>query len=340
MKLELYKEYPAPDEAAGLARLLEITMRTLRQKYLTGPQLRDTHAKGLAVVRGVFTVVPDLPADLRVGLFATPKSYPCVIRFSNTDPNPKADIEKDMRAISIKLLGVEGKMLWQDEPDAKTMDLLLMTAQTFITDTLDVFSDLQEALLDAYMNGLMGNLRLIWFFIRNPSTARRVIKSEIQCANLLEMPYWSETAYAFGEKAVQYKLVPRKAATSRLPGAGAPFNYLNQRLSEDLGAGEVSFDFMVVLQTDPEKMPIEDSGLAWDETVSVPRKVATLTLPKQKIDEPALFTTGENLAFNAWRTLPEHKPLGWTNRVRLQIYTAVSEFRHKRNAQPIREPRE
>lgn len=340
MKPELYQEYPDPNEAEQLEELIELTLRTLKRKYLTGPQLRDTHAKGLAVVRGTFAIEPDLPADLRVGLFSEAKSYKCLLRFSNTDPNPKPDIKKDMRAVSIKLFGVEGERLWQDDPDAKTLDLLMMSAKTFITPDLRSFIQMQEALLHAYLEPVKGNAQLVAFFAMHPGTANRVAHSEITCANVLELPYFSETAYRFGEKAVQYKLVPHKKATSQLPEADAPFNYLNQRLREDLAAGDAVFDFMLQFQVDPVKMPIEDSAVPWDETLSPPVKVATLTLHQQVVEESALATTGEHLSFNPWRTLPEHRPLGWTNRVRQAVYVQVSEFRHRRNAVPVREPRE
>lgn len=340
MKPELYQEYPDPNEAEELEQLIELTLRTLKRKYLTGPQLRDTHAKGLAVVRGTFAIEPDLAADLRVGLFREAKSYKCLLRFSNTDPNPKPDIKKDMRAVSIKLFGVEGERLWQDDPDAKTLDLLMMSAKTFITPDLRSFIQMQEALLHAYLEPVKGNAQLVAFFAMHPGTANRVAHSEITCANVLELPYFSETAYRFGEKAVQYKLVPHKKATSQLPEADAPFNYLNQRLREDLAAGDAVFDFMLQFQVDPVKMPIEDSAVPWDETLSPPIKVATLTLHQQVVEESALVTTGEHLSFNPWRTLPEHRPLGWTNRVRQAVYVQVSEFRHRRNSVPVREPRE
>ncbi len=340
MSLELYREYPGPNEPAELEELIELTLRTLRTKYVQGPQQRDTHAKGLATVRGTFSVAPDLPADLRVGLFSQVKSYPCLCRFSNTDPNPKADIENDMRAISIKLIGVDGKMLWTDDADAKTLDLLMMTAPTFITADIRTFIQLQTNLLKVYLSPRLGNLSLIWFFITHPGTAGRVIRSEIQCANLVEVPYFSEVAYRFGEKAVQYKLAPHKKVTSRVPGAGAPNNYLNDRLREDLAAGDVVFDFMVQLQVDPVKTPIEDASVPWSEALSPPRKVATLTLQKQAVAEPGLGTTGEFMTFNPWRTLPEHQPLGWCNRVRLSVYQAIAEFRHSKNAVKDREPRE
>jgi hypothetical protein len=339
MSLKLYREYSSPSEEADMKELTELTLRTLRIKYVQGPQQRDTHAKGLATVKGTFTIEPNLPEELRVGLFSKEKTYNCVCRFSNTDPNPKADIENDMRAISIKLMGVEGEMLWTDDKEAGTMDLLMMTAQTFITPDIRTFITLQTNLLHVYQSPRLGNLKLIWFFLTHPGTMGRVLRSEIQFANLVEVPYFSETAYRFGEKAVQYKLQPHKEATSRLPGAGAPNNFLNDRLREDLAAGDVVFDFMVHMQVDADKMPIEDASVPWSETLSPPKKVATLRLQKQDVAPPGLHTTGEFMTFNPWRTLPEHRPLGWCNRVRLSIYQAISEFRHSRNGMKDPEPR-
>jgi hypothetical protein len=339
MSLELYREYPDANESAAVNELIELTIRTMKTKYLTGVQPRDTHVKGLAVVKGTFSIAPDLPADLRVGLFATPKSYECLCRFSNTDPNPKPDLKNDMRAVSIKLFNVAGEMCWHDDPDARTLDFLLMTAKTFMTSDIRSFIKMQEVLLHAFLEPVKGNLSVIAFFAEHPAIARRVAQGEITCANLLEMPYFSETAYRFGEKAVQYKLVPHKPATSDLPGPGAAFNYLNQRLRDDLATGDAVFDFMVQFQVDPMTMPIEDTGVAWSEELSPPRKVATLRLQQQSVDEPALNTTGEHLSFNPWRTLREHQPLGWANRARLKVYEAVSQFRHEKNAVPVREPR-
>ena len=339
MSLELYREYPDPNESADLERLIELTIRTMKVKYVTGIQQRDTHVKGLALVKGTFTIEPNLPEDLRVGLFATPASYQCVCRFSNTDPNPKADLKKDMRAVSFKLFNVDGEMCWHDDPDARTVDFLMMSAKTFMASDIKSFTEMQETLLHAHLEPVKGNLSLLAFLARHPGLASRVAHGEITCANLLELPYYSETAYRFGEKAVQYKLVPHKQATSELPGPDAAFNYLNHRLRDDLASGDAVFDFMVQFQVDPVKMPIEDTGVAWDEELSPPRKVATLRLHQQTVEETAPNTTGEHLTFNPWRTLRAHQPLGWANRARLKVYEVVSQFRHQQNAVPVREPR-
>jgi hypothetical protein len=46
----------------------------------------------------------------------------------------------------------------------------------------------------------------------------------------------------------------------------------------------------------------------------------------------------ENLAFNLWHSLPEHRPLGSINRSRPVIYELISDFRRKTNGVPTEEP--
>jgi hypothetical protein len=46
----------------------------------------------------------------------------------------------------------------------------------------------------------------------------------------------------------------------------------------------------------------------------------------------------ENLAFNPWRSLPEHRPLGGINRVRKDLYQELAKFRHQRNGVSYTEP--
>jgi hypothetical protein len=46
----------------------------------------------------------------------------------------------------------------------------------------------------------------------------------------------------------------------------------------------------------------------------------------------------ENLAFNPWRVLPEHRPLGGLNRVRKNLYQESAGFRHEANDVKYKEP--
>lgn len=327
---ELNKEYPDPNEAELTRKLIVLLVEMIKKSYVTGTTYRDTHAKGHCIVQGEFTVAANLPPELRVGLFKQPGTYPCWIRFANTSPSPQADRKGDVRSMSIKLMGVEGEMLWQDEPNAKTMDLIMMGAQKFLAPNLPQFYDMEVALDD-------GGFNRLWFFLTHPRIALTVATAFKKCANLLEVPYFSQTAYLFGERAVQYHISPRQPAVSKMP-RNETTNFLRERLIKDLADDDAYFDFEIQFQTDAKKMPIEDANVAWKEKLSPYRKVATIKIPSQSCDSPAHRAFAENVSFNAWRTLPEHRPIGGINRARREVYPVISQFRHHRNAAPVKEP--
>jgi hypothetical protein len=66
--------------------------------------------------------------------------------------------------------------------------------------------------------------------------------------------------------------------------------------------------------------------------------VATIHIPAQSFRTPERERFGENLSFNAWHALPEHRPIGALNRLRKIVYDRVSRVRHEMNAVEGREP--
>jgi hypothetical protein len=101
---------------------------------------------------------------------------------------------------------------------------------------------------------------------------------------------------------------------------------------------EVRFDFLVQLQTDPDRMPIENASVRWPEHLSPHVRVAELRLPAQRFDSPAQLAFADNLSFNPWHALPEHRPLGNQNRARKEIYLQLSRARQRMNAAARIEP--
>jgi hypothetical protein len=61
--------------------------------------------------------------------------------------------------------------------------------------------------------------------------------------------------------------------------------------------------------------------------------------PKQIFDTVEQNAFCENLSFTPWHALPEHKPLGVTNRLRKIIYQHISGLRHQMNGTTPQEPR-
>jgi hypothetical protein len=88
---------------------------------------------------------------------------------------------------------------------------------------------------------------------------------------------------------------------------------------------------MVQAQTDPQKMPIEDASIEWEEASSPFRTIASLRIPAQDFDTPERMARCEAIAFSPWNCLPEHRPLGGMNRARKAIYAELARFRAERN---------
>jgi hypothetical protein len=100
----------------------------------------------------------------------------------------------------------------------------------------------------------------------------------------------------------------------------------------------VHFDFMVQVQTDPNRMPIEDASVVWPEKLSPLVTVARLRLPAQEFNSVEQLGFADNLSFNPWHSLADHRPLGNQNRARKAIYRELSILRQTMNGVPHVEP--
>jgi hypothetical protein len=333
---QLYMEYPQPEQEAAIAdKIITLMKGQMEKNSVPGKMLRDVHSKSHACVKGQFIIEPNLPADLGVGLFATPKTYPCWIRYSNAGGlapvgGTAPDFRRDARGMAIKLLRVEGRKLLPDEIDATTQDFLLFTPNVFFTADPEGFYNLMVALTTS-------PFALAWFLIKNPKVFIALFNSLKRHGSLLGLQYFSAVPYAFGDKAVKYSARPTNHQPA-MPPIPPPENFLRERLKEDLAKGEARFDFMVQFQTDPYKMPIENAIVPWDEKLSPFRKVATVVIPPQTFDSPEQMACCENSSFTPWHCLTEHRPLGSVSRTRKLVYNAISRFRHDQNHQPRREP--
>jgi hypothetical protein len=112
-------------------------------------------------------------------------------------------------------------------------------------------------------------------------------------------------------------------------------DYLTEALSRYLRTQEAVFDFRLQLQTDAVAMPVEDTSVEWDETVSKPIPVATLTIGVQDLESPeghALAEECETMAFSPWNALAEHRPMGGINRLRQAVYLASQAKRAAKSA--------
>jgi hypothetical protein len=154
----------------------------------------------------------------------------------------------------------------------------------------------------------------------------------------LEVQYYTNVPFLLGEgRAVQYSLRPCRPGRSHIPVRPSE-NYLREAMVRTLADGDWEFDFMVQVQTDPHLMPTENASVHWPEHLSPYITVARLRLPAQRFDSDEQLAFADVLRYNPWHSLPEHKPLGNSNRARRRMYWELARLRQQMNAVEHVEP--
>lgn len=331
-RLGIAEERRLPHEERIADAITDYMARFITTHYGPGTAQRAGNTKTYGVVRGEFTVLSDLPPRLRHGLFATPQTYPAWVRFAGPGPLAPPDMEDNgVLSIGIKVMGVTGEKLLDDE--TMTQDFTAISAPTFTTPNVVENLKLQQQVAAG---------TAVLYFI-NPFDSHLLdgvmqgLWSQTQISPL-EVPYYSCVAYALGaEQAMHYCVRPRSTRVSTIP-KDPPANYLREAMARRLAREEVLFDVMAQLQTDPQRMPIENAAVRWPERLSPFVPVATLLLSVQTFDSPAQLAFAGNLSYNPWHSLAAHRPLGNQNRARKHIYLALSRLRQEMNGQPHIEP--
>jgi hypothetical protein len=346
----LGEERIPPGEAADIKAIADLSLAMLRTDVRPVP--RGQHPKPHGVVWGEFAVEPGLPEALRHGLFHAPRTYACWIRFSSG--SQEDDARGDIHGMAIKLLDVPGRKLLEGEQDETTQDFLLIDLPVMISRHARSNRSLAETMDRSMRPSLLKSL----FFWQDARTQRSTYIAlrhfvfglrfhEMGClsramsgkpASPLTTPYWSTTPYRLGPAAaVKYAVRPHPSPVPE-PTDFDSKGRLHAALAAHLGQAEARFDFLVQVQSDPRRMPIEDASIEWDEAAAPFRKVATITIPAQVFDTEEQRRFGEDLSYTPWHSLPEHRPLGGINRARKAVYEAASRRRHDLNATPRREP--
>lgn len=338
-----------PDgESAQIKEIADLMIQLLEQRYLAKPPfLRGVHPKAHGCATATFTIREDIPTELQLGVFAHPgESYDAVIRFSNAAALVGPDVfdtEQDgvrsrahgSRGMAIKVRGLPGKSLADDEPD--TQDFLMVNFPVFpfanVADYL-LLSRLQlehaddsDKFVPAFAAALIqsgGGLRAQATGLI--STAIR----QIAMADPLASRYFSAAPFMFGaDRVMKFGVLP----TPDQPLASLPDqldgDYLRLALAERLREGPATFDFFVQTRPPTAEAHIEDVTQEWKEADVPFRTVATVSIPQQEIDCAQAAASCESLFYTPWHSMPEHRPVGGINRLRFATYLASFEWRRR-----------
>jgi hypothetical protein len=333
--LKIAEERPIPDEEAYLDSIITSFDRQMRDLWKPGAFERGGNTKTHGIVRGEFIVRDDLPAKLRHGIYAEPRTYRAWVRFSGPGPYITPDIDDvGFMSISIKLMGVPGPKLMEDEKF--TQDMFGVSTPTFVTPDTNANAQLQIESLK--------NTQIFYFLNLHRHHVLDFIMQGLWIktqSSPFEAPYFSCVPYLLGEgQAMQYSVWPLRTKRTPIPRLPLrpPDDYLRNAMVATLSEEDVEFDIRLQLQTDPHLMPLENNAVLWPERLSPRISAATLRIPRQKFDSEAQLDFGRRLSYNPWHSIPEHRPLGNQSRARQKMYKTLATLRHSMNNVPFYEP--
>jgi len=348
-------EQVADDEVQTIAELRETLLSMSKTMHEhTGHGLRSVHAKSFGLLRGSLEVLGDLPPALAQGLFATPRAYDLVARFS-TPPAEELDDRVSLpRAMSIKIVGVEGQRLPGSENDT-TQDFLMVDGPVFnAPDAKHFLSSLKQ--LASTTDKAEGAKRVLSVLLRGTNAALGAVG--IESPKLISMgghkqteplgeTFFTQVPMRFGDYIAKLSLAPVSPSLTALTDKPLPEEMAKNQdgLRESVNAFFASDDtaeweLRVQLNTDLEKMPIEDASVEWSEEESPYVAVARVRIGRQTgWSEERSRAIDDGLAFSPWHGLEAHRPLGGVMRARKDVYPPSAAFRGAANGCPMHEPR-
>lgn len=351
-----------PDlEAEQIAETTKLTVDLLDKRYPPPKQkLRGVHPKSHGCVKATFTINPDIPPVLQIGLFAEPgKQFDTFIRFSNAaalvgpditetkiDPKTGKEVEVEehgSRGMAIKVLDVGGEVLIDDN-GAHNQDFLMINQPMFAFANTEDYLRLDRILLE---DNDVADQFFLPVFIPVPGVtdeqkqriakSLNIVKADIQktdVGNPLEIQYFSAAPFLFGpDMVMKFSAKPcPEVPPVQSPPRPRPENYLRNALTETMSGNEdLHFDFMLQIRGKDadfgkDNELIENASSRWDDEFVNVAKI-TIPRPQPEVDSEKNKAHCEKLAFTPWHSLVEHQPIGSINRLRKSVYQASAEHR-------------
>lgn len=313
--------------------------------------IRDAHAKQHGTVVGTLHIYNDLPVHLAQGLFSQPRSYPVVIRFSSAPGELRSDELPSPHGMAIKVIGVEGPKLLEENAHDVTQDFLLVSQPVIPFGTVNAYLKMQQLIRLQERSSELAQKTLVTL-AEGGKKALGLLGIEHPLLNsvaapddhLLGQTYHSMAALRFGEYIAKISAAPQSASVEALVGQplkthGQPSAKRDAVVAFFAQHG-AEYELRAQLCTDLDHMPVEDGSVLWEESRSPHQPIAKLIIPAQDAYSPSRRVySDDHLSFNPWHGLLAHQPLGSIMRIRKQVYASSAAYRHQMNVTPRQEPR-
>jgi hypothetical protein len=302
---------------------------------MNGRTGRALHVNIRGGVEARLEIFDNLPDHARHGLFAQPRTYDALVRYSNGASRHLRDDHRagDFRGLAVKVLGVDGPKC---VGDAHTQDFLCIQASSTPFRGPDQF----VGVLWAFRDGpLIGFPRVIFAQGFGILAAVKKVATAVQVpvGSLATRTFYSALPIKCGPYAARVAFAPLAAPE---PGAitTGP-DYLRTDLLARLGRGPIEYSMQMQFFVDEARTPIEDSSVDWPVDVAPYVPVGKLVIPSQDptTDRGRRVADAiDDMAFDPWHALEAHRPLGAMMRARKPAYFASA---RGRNAAPEPEGR-
>src|SRR5262249_10066108 len=361
-------ERTEPDFERNLQTLLDQMKHHMRGSLRAeGIRLvvRDAHAKGYGLAWGEVEILSGMPNEYSQGIYAKPGRHEAMVRFSNgTNHVGEDQFLGPITGIGLKIFGIEGKTLLEDEPDSHTFDYALINHPVFFANTLAHYVFIQSVFANLGLPPPT-NLtpeerqaalhRVLYNFVTGKGTlppeqwAWEELGAFLQLAetrpvNLLLSTYWTMGAVRHGDYVAEGGVAPVPSFADRVEPRALDLMSAEQvfrpALVAELRKRPYEFDIQVQLSTDLARMPVEKTTVLWPESLSPFVTVAKLRLPQQDIGGEGNFERMDKTSMSPWRVTEAHRPLGNIMRSRKEVYRQSSILRHQENKQERKEPKD
>jgi Catalase len=293
----------------------------------TGPLSRALHLK--PHIGAVGELVVEAAEAGRAGVFANNgQRWPLYVRFSNGSSTHQADKAPDVRGFALKLVGVPGQKIIPGLEQEVTQDFL------FIDQPAIPFRDADEFMIFV-RSAKDGPLKLLPRLISGFGLRRtfQVLGQTLKAPKVKSFAthaFHTAAPISFGGLAAKLGLFPLGNPPSP-PTSGD--DALRSDLIARLKAGPLTWALRAQLFQDDVSTPIEDTSVAW---VGPWVELGKVTLPRQDPESARgqeITALVQQLSFDPWHAIQEHRPLGAIMRARAVTYK-TSVLARKAAAEP------
>src|SRR4029434_7632158 len=114
-----------------------------------GLVVRNAHAKGYGLARGEFEILSGIRSEYAQGIYANTGRHEAMVRFSNGTNHVGGDrFLGPITGIGLKIFGIDGKTLLEDEADGHTFYSALISHPVFFANTVAHYVFIQTLFAD------------------------------------------------------------------------------------------------------------------------------------------------------------------------------------------------